>query len=165
MSYRMSPCDSPISKQPGFVLKHTFVSTAPMNESEDDSGLPSSHGEFERVYYRCERRGTSKVIVWVAHFNTNLVISRYRFCELTTSYVLVPQFSRSHKDRRSGEFVDEPSGLVANERSAFAGRSAASGGLQTNNLPSKDMLETSLTRLCIGRCDLLSTFFGDASDE
>jgi predicted nucleic-acid-binding Zn-ribbon protein len=29
----------------GFVLKHTFVSTAPMNESVDDSGLPSSHGE------------------------------------------------------------------------------------------------------------------------
>jgi hypothetical protein len=59
-----------------------------------------------------------------------------------------------------GEFVDEPSSLVANERSAFAAGSAlaASGGLQTNNLPSKDMLETSLTRLCIGRCDLLSTF-------
>lgn len=29
----------------GFVLKHTFVSTAPMNESEDDSGQPSSHRE------------------------------------------------------------------------------------------------------------------------
>jgi hypothetical protein len=27
----------------GFVLKHTFVSTAPMNESEDDNGLPTSH--------------------------------------------------------------------------------------------------------------------------
>jgi hypothetical protein len=59
-----------------------------------------------------------------------------------------------------GEFVDEPRGLFANERSGFAAGSslAASQGFTTYNLPSKEILDTSLTRLVTGRCDLLSTF-------
>ena len=59
-----------------------------------------------------------------------------------------------------GELVEDITGVVPNERSAFAlGSShAANQGMQTNNLPSQDMLDTSLTRVRMGRYDPLSTF-------
>jgi hypothetical protein len=56
-----------------------------------------------------------------------------------------------------GEFVDDETGLLANERSAFATGSAlaAQKGISTNNLPVE--AASSLTRIRLGRYDPLST--------
>jgi hypothetical protein len=70
----------------GFVLKHKFVSTAPMNESKMIV-VAVVDGGLERVYYRCENVEVRlKSLCGLPISITNLVISRYRFCSLTTSY-------------------------------------------------------------------------------
>jgi hypothetical protein len=61
----------------------------------------------------------------------------------------------------SGEVLpDQTARMVENERSAFAAGAALAAGknLETNNLPSVEALEMSLTRLQVGRFDPLSTF-------
>jgi hypothetical protein len=60
-----------------------------------------------------------------------------------------------------GELVEDAEKVVlASERSAFAAGAAlaAKSGLKTNHLPSRDMLETCLTRCRVGRVDPMSTF-------
>lgn len=60
----------------------------------------------------------------------------------------------------SGELMDdERKCLLNNERSAFAigASSAASRGFKTNDLPAKEAVEETLTRLSLGRVDPLAT--------
>jgi hypothetical protein len=58
-----------------------------------------------------------------------------------------------------GDMVEGVHGPLPNERSAFAMGSAlaAKQGIHTHNLPSKDMIDTTLTRIRMGRNDALST--------
>lgn len=55
--------------------------------------------------------------------------------------------------------VGSGAGILENERAAFAvGASlAANNGFRTNNLPSKEMVDMSLTRIKLGRVDPLTT--------
>lgn len=56
--------------------------------------------------------------------------------------------------------LDDSKGLLGNEQAAFAkGASlAAEKKMRTNNLPSEDMVETTMTRVKMGRYDPIATF-------
>lgn len=59
----------------------------------------------------------------------------------------------------AGEILEDDQGLLVTERSAFAvGASlAASRGFATNNIPSNELLASTLTRVRLGRYDPLSS--------
>lgn len=59
-----------------------------------------------------------------------------------------------------GELQDDSRNLLANERSSFAIGAALAAGKQmtTNNLPSMDLVDSTMTRIRMGRFDPVSTF-------
>jgi Sec23/Sec24 trunk domain/Sec23/Sec24 zinc finger len=106
------------------------------------------------------------------HVNVAHILAQTHMSRMVDTDALLNQLSECLVDLRMSSFVhpthvvgateilyDEAHALLPNERSAFAvGASlAAKQGMTTYNLPSDETLESTLTRLRMGRYDPLST--------